>query len=329
MRRAPVVAAVLVLCLAGCTNGDASGPTSTHSTPPETDTSRVPTTDPAGPPALPDAAKARTTAGAKAFVTYYADVLNYSWRTRTSSHSGGSRIASCAVCTTRSSGDIMTHATGRLVRGAESGLSEIHRSPVPRPNSNDRHTRCDDHIASGVGNPGPNRRRRPHQRNQGRRTSSDSLGRLNVASLLDVEGSIDAFFVIVASAVTLVLLAALDASRTVLRGTSQAVAGRHQCETAATAGSDRQLISSAPPRLTYEYVWLPACPKRDSPRPTMIGISRVQSRNVCADPRLLRSWPFGRIRSGYAPRALQGGVGDPSGLSAGIRRRWGRCASER
>ena len=83
MRRALAAAAVLALALVGCTD-DGQSPTSTTSSPPPTGhTSTTPTSttsDPSDePPVLPDAAKAQTTAGAKAFVRHYADVLNYAW----------------------------------------------------------------------------------------------------------------------------------------------------------------------------------------------------------------------------------------------------------
>jgi Family of unknown function (DUF6318) len=82
MRRALAAAAVLALALVGCTD-DGQSPTSTTSSPPPTGQTTTPTSttsDPADePPVLPDAAKAQTTAGAKAFVRHYADVLNYAW----------------------------------------------------------------------------------------------------------------------------------------------------------------------------------------------------------------------------------------------------------
>ncbi len=47
---------------------------------PDSTTPTSTTSDPADePPVLPDAAKSQTTAGAKAFVRHYADVLNYAW----------------------------------------------------------------------------------------------------------------------------------------------------------------------------------------------------------------------------------------------------------
>ncbi|MGA9346097.1 MAG: DUF6318 family protein, partial [Nocardioidaceae bacterium] len=80
MRRATAVAVVVGVCLAGtsCTDDSGAAP---PSTPDSTATADPPTTSrpTEGPPELPEAAKAKTTAGAKAFVTYYVDVLNFSW----------------------------------------------------------------------------------------------------------------------------------------------------------------------------------------------------------------------------------------------------------
>ncbi|HEY7043716.1 MAG TPA: DUF6318 family protein, partial [Nocardioidaceae bacterium] len=83
MRRA-FAAAVALLCLVGCTDDPADPTRTTTSSPTETSTTSQPPTTTGtptdAPPELPDAAKAKTTAGAKAFVRHYVDVLNYSWR---------------------------------------------------------------------------------------------------------------------------------------------------------------------------------------------------------------------------------------------------------
>jgi len=102
MRRALAAAAVLALALVGCTD-DGQSPTSTTSSPPPTGhTSTTPTrttTDPSDePPVLPDAAKAQTTAGAKAFVAYYADVLNYAYLNLDPQAFATISSATCQVC---------------------------------------------------------------------------------------------------------------------------------------------------------------------------------------------------------------------------------------
>ena len=80
MRRAVAAAVVVGVCLAGTSCTDDSG-VAPPSTPGRTATADPPTASgpTEGPPELPEAAKAKTTAGAKAFVRYYVDVLNYSW----------------------------------------------------------------------------------------------------------------------------------------------------------------------------------------------------------------------------------------------------------
>lgn len=106
MRRALSAAAALALCLsvAGCTDDDGS-PTSTTSSPPSTGSSTDPTdTTPTTtgtadePPVLPDAAKQKTTAGAKAFVSYFAEVVNYAYGELEAPVLRDVSAADCAVC---------------------------------------------------------------------------------------------------------------------------------------------------------------------------------------------------------------------------------------
>lgn len=92
MRRALAAALAAGVCsvtLAGCTNDSSAGPTTstspgttsgTPSTTTETteSTTSAPVTEPM-PPVMPALAKERSKAGAKAFVRYYVDVLNYAW----------------------------------------------------------------------------------------------------------------------------------------------------------------------------------------------------------------------------------------------------------
>ena len=102
MRRALAAAAVLALALVGCTD-DGQSPTSTTSSPPPTgETSTTPTSttsDPADePPALPDAAKSQTTAGAKAFVAHFGDVVNYAYLNLDPHAFATVSSATCQVC---------------------------------------------------------------------------------------------------------------------------------------------------------------------------------------------------------------------------------------
>lgn len=103
MRRAVAVAAVLIVCLSACTHDAAQTPTSTTSSPvpsgPATDETPTTRSDPPdGPPVLPEAAKAKTTAGAKAFVKFYAEVLNYSWQHAASAPLRKVSAAECQRC---------------------------------------------------------------------------------------------------------------------------------------------------------------------------------------------------------------------------------------
>jgi hypothetical protein len=101
MRRALAAAAVLALALVGCSD-DGQSPTSTTSSPPPTGqtTTRASTTADPGdePPVLPDAAKAQTTAGAKAFVTYFVDTVNYGYLQQDPAPLEEASAKTCLVC---------------------------------------------------------------------------------------------------------------------------------------------------------------------------------------------------------------------------------------
>jgi hypothetical protein len=72
----------LMLGLAGCGSTDPTAPASpTLTTAPTTPTTPVPTSPTSGPPAMPDAARQHTKAGAKAFVTYFWQVVDYAQHT--------------------------------------------------------------------------------------------------------------------------------------------------------------------------------------------------------------------------------------------------------
>jgi hypothetical protein len=71
-----------ILALAGCSGDEEAGGLSPSS--PPADTSSAPSSSAStaphdGPPKLPAVARQHTNAGAKAFVRYYIDVLNYAW----------------------------------------------------------------------------------------------------------------------------------------------------------------------------------------------------------------------------------------------------------
>jgi hypothetical protein len=71
-----------ILALAGCSGDEEAGGLSPSSPPADTSsapTSSASTAPPDGPPKLPAVARQHTNAGAKAFVRYYIDVLNYAY----------------------------------------------------------------------------------------------------------------------------------------------------------------------------------------------------------------------------------------------------------
>jgi hypothetical protein len=106
MRRALAAAAVLAFALspvlAGCTDDDGQSPTPTDSSPPPSGHTTTPgstTSDPVDePPVLPDAAKAQTTAGAKAFVSYFVDTVNYGYLQQNPAPLDEASGRTCLVC---------------------------------------------------------------------------------------------------------------------------------------------------------------------------------------------------------------------------------------
>ncbi len=112
MRRALRVALTGGLCcltLVGCSSGDVGSPaeppgsfTSLITTTPPTTTSTTPTTP--GPPGeatrpvMPALAKEKSTAGAKAFVRYYIDALNYGFHSSHSRLLAAASAGTCYVC---------------------------------------------------------------------------------------------------------------------------------------------------------------------------------------------------------------------------------------
>lgn len=89
-----VIAAALLLALAGCSD-DSPGPKPSPSTSPTTASP-----SPAGPvaPVLPSAAKANTNVGAKAFVRYWFDAVNHAARTGDSAPLMSASTPECIAC---------------------------------------------------------------------------------------------------------------------------------------------------------------------------------------------------------------------------------------
>jgi len=109
MRRVVTTALVSLLCpgmvlLTGCSDDKpaAQPPVSSADTPTKSTTSAPATTEPPDPgptaPVMPERAKQHSTAGAKAFVRYYIDVLNYSWTLGSGDAIRASSVHQCRVC---------------------------------------------------------------------------------------------------------------------------------------------------------------------------------------------------------------------------------------
>jgi hypothetical protein len=94
MRHRLVIATALLLALAGCSD-DSPAPKASPSTTPATASP-----SPTGPvaPVLPEAAKANTSVGAKAFVRYWFEALNYASHTGDSAPLVSASTADCVAC---------------------------------------------------------------------------------------------------------------------------------------------------------------------------------------------------------------------------------------
>ncbi len=139
MRRAVAAAVVVGVCLTGtsCTDDSgASSPDSPHSTD-TTTTSDPPTTSGPtdGPPELPEAAKAKTTAGAKAFVKYYVDVLNYSWDQLAPAPLAKASSKRCRPCNLILKQIQITAQRGGHQAGGDWTLDKVYLLPGSSPNS--------------------------------------------------------------------------------------------------------------------------------------------------------------------------------------------------
>jgi hypothetical protein len=90
----------LMLGLAGCGSTDPAAPASpTVTTAPTTPVPTSPTSGPtSGPPAMPDAGRQHTKAGAKAFVTYYVDAVDYAQQTLDTAPVEAVSAPTCAGC---------------------------------------------------------------------------------------------------------------------------------------------------------------------------------------------------------------------------------------
>ncbi len=106
MRRAvsvAVMAAVCAMTLGACSHDEPAGPrtplTSGPADPPSSSATSPSTTPPSnGAPTMPALAKKETTAGAKAFVRYYIEVLNDATRTQMTARLAAKSASDCRVC---------------------------------------------------------------------------------------------------------------------------------------------------------------------------------------------------------------------------------------
>jgi hypothetical protein len=114
MRHRLVIASALLLALSGCSD-DSPAPKTSPSTTPATASP-----SPTGPvaPALPTAAKANTSVGAKAFVQYWFEALNYALHSGDTSAMDALAHSECSTCAgLRKSVRRIYDADGRLVGG--------------------------------------------------------------------------------------------------------------------------------------------------------------------------------------------------------------------
>lgn len=143
MRRA-IALATVGLCLAAsaaCTNSDATEPrstSSTSSTPGQSSpTDSLPTSSPPPsekptpqPPVLPEAAKAKTTAGAKAFVRFYVDALNFGYLEQDPQAISTVSSGTCQICATIVRNIRHIHAQGGSQKGGSWMVKAMHVVPT-------------------------------------------------------------------------------------------------------------------------------------------------------------------------------------------------------
>jgi Family of unknown function (DUF6318) len=147
MRRyVALLAALLCLAVAGCSTDSAAGGTSTTVTtsptsaptaspePPTASTSTSP--DEPQPPHMPALAKKKSTAGAKAFVRYYATLVNFAWRSGDTTDLRSLGEAQCDACSAAVKNIGAVSRSGGYKHGAEwqpRGLVAIHGEPPASP----------------------------------------------------------------------------------------------------------------------------------------------------------------------------------------------------
>lgn len=150
----PVAALLGMICLVATTA--CSGDSAADPAPSKTPTSAVVTTSssPAAttpatpkPPEMPSLAKEKSTAGAKAFVRYYVEALNYSWTVGRGTFLRTLSTRSCGAC--QDLADVIDRfaAHGGYQRGAEWRVDAI--TLVPTQPLNEPIARCAVRVAIG------------------------------------------------------------------------------------------------------------------------------------------------------------------------------------
>jgi hypothetical protein len=122
-----------LLALLGLTGCGAAAPAAPASPTPTVATATPSPTLTTGPPVIPDAARQHTTAGAKAFVTYYVEAVDYAQQTLDTTPVEAASAPTCVGCTAgiRTIKRIARH--GGHVEGGEETVSAL-RSETVMPN---------------------------------------------------------------------------------------------------------------------------------------------------------------------------------------------------
>lgn len=136
LHRAPAATALLLaatLALAACSEDEPRAP---EPTPSPSGTTPAPTPSPSAKPTepvLPEAAKEPTEAGARAFITYYWDLINYAQVTGDVKTLRRTSAANCAGCTAGIDGIRDVYKDGGRVEGGDYSVSIAELSELDGP----------------------------------------------------------------------------------------------------------------------------------------------------------------------------------------------------
>ena len=124
-----LLSALSLLTTAGCTGAADPAEPTPPPTPPATASTPSPTpTGPATPtpPVMPDAANAHTKAGAKAFVRYFWQVVNYAQATGDTAPINSLNSSNCSACEAGVAAIDKTYEAGGHIVGGQASLSDLH-----------------------------------------------------------------------------------------------------------------------------------------------------------------------------------------------------------